>query len=240
MKSSERFGKSLHLASALGTSPIKGAQVKDGHDALEKATASLMRAELAFATAKERALEARARVRDATKKCATECRKARGTLLGQGIDFAPRSLPKSTLPKAALRRANIILVKSGVNDVKLSALESARKALETEIVARSAAREEKRKAAEAQEEARSEWDVASSTRSSRRSSAGRASRATSSRSGSRSTSRRRSIAPRRPRRGRSCRLCRRTAVTRRRESSARPAGHSGCERAASNQRFAVS
>ncbi|MEZ0229212.1 MAG: hypothetical protein ACAI25_11355, partial [Planctomycetota bacterium] len=138
---------------------VKGNQVREGHNALEKATTALMRAELAHATAKGLAVEASGRARDATKKCVVECRKARGVLLSRDADFPPRTLPMSGFPKAVLSRADMILARGDANGVKFSALASARSKLAAEVAIRSDARLDRKVAAEAHEGARSEWDV---------------------------------------------------------------------------------
>lgn len=160
MKMFERYHRSLHFSGALAEAPLNVPSVLEGQVALEHATAAVTAAELSFAQAKAGSFAATARVSEATVELSEACRKARGALLGRGLALPPRAAPTSRVPRAVIRRAELILSLAESGGVPLPDLVKARDALDTALSVHVSAGTGRKEASEAQDFARAAWDDA--------------------------------------------------------------------------------
>lgn len=160
MNSLNRISRTRHVIGELAQAPMKGSQVRDARDVLEKVTADLTAKRIVHERAREVVRESSARVRDATVVARAECKKGRAALVAKGIEIAPHATDRGASPRNVLARADFLVEHGSMTGVKLPELVAARDELSAALVVHADVRKERLAASEQHALADQAWDEA--------------------------------------------------------------------------------
>jgi len=152
--------RSQHVLGELEKAPIKGTQVRDARDVLEKTTTDLGKALAAHVQQREAVRECAARVRDATTAACEACTRGRARLVSEGVTLAPHATDERHTPAGVLARAAFLIARGSATGVRLAAVEASRDKLAQARVADADARSARRTASALHEEAQLAWQNA--------------------------------------------------------------------------------